>query len=69
MVSHHFSFQDSGFRIQETGFRIQDSGDRGQDSGDRRQGTGFRRLFFIYSPHFPTPHTPHPTFLYLLNRI
>jgi hypothetical protein len=37
--------QDSGDRIQETGFRRQDSGDR--------------RLFFIYSPHFPTSPLPH----------
>ncbi|MFM6057348.1 MAG: hypothetical protein ACKPBT_03895, partial [Microcystis aeruginosa] len=45
IVSHHFSFQETG---------------------DRSQDSGVRRLFFIYSPHFPTtphptPHTPHPT--------
>jgi hypothetical protein len=32
------------------------SGDRIQETGDRIQ-----EIIFIYSPHFPTPHTPHPT--------
>ncbi|WP_287971398.1 hypothetical protein [Microcystis sp. LE19-195.1E] len=32
---------------------------RRQETGDRRQETGDRRQLF--SPHFPTPYTPHPT--------
>jgi|UPI0002DCD7B1 hypothetical protein len=37
------------------------SGDRIQETGDRIQ-----EIIFIYSPHFPTPHTLHPT-LYVRN--
>ena len=40
--------------------RSQDSGDRIQETGFRSQDSGVRRLFFIYSPHFPTPHFPIP---------
>ncbi|WP_155726596.1 hypothetical protein [Microcystis aeruginosa] len=32
------------------------SGVRSRSSGDSETGD-----YFIYSSHFPTPHTPHPT--------
>jgi hypothetical protein len=47
--------------------RRQESGDRIQETGFRRQVSGDYFLFIL--PTSPLPHTPHPTFLYLLNRI
>ncbi|NCS07194.1 MAG: hypothetical protein GPJ07_11595 [Microcystis aeruginosa G13-07] len=30
-------------------------------AGRRSLGVGRQEIIFIYSPHFPTPYTPHPT--------